>query len=55
MRVLERLFCNCVWVIWISLFVRRPGARPEEHTTMPGSSGEACRCLIPDRTVLPGW
>ena len=55
MRVLERLFCNCVWAIWIGLFVGRPGARAEERPTMPGSSGEACRCLLPDWTVLPGW
>lgn len=55
MRVLEKLFCNCVLAFWIGLFVRRPGGRPEERPIMPGSSGEACRCLIPDRTVLPGW
>ena len=55
MRVLERLFCNLLWLAWVGLLVSRRGARPEERPTMPGSSGEACRCLNPDRTVLPGW
>ena len=55
MRALERLFCSCLWLAWVGLLVNRRGARPEERPTMPDSSGEACRRLIPDRTVLPGW
>jgi len=54
MRVLERLFCDWMWLAWVSLLVSRRRARPEEPPTMPGSSGEACRCLLPDRTSLPG-
>ena len=55
MRVLERLFCNYMWLAWVGLLVSNRDARPEQRPTMPGSSGEACRCLIPDRTALPGW
>jgi hypothetical protein len=55
MRVLERLFCNGIWLAWVALLVSRRGARPEERPTMPGSSGEACRRLLPDRAALPGW
>ncbi len=28
MGVLERLFCNCVWLAWIGLLVGRPAGRP---------------------------
>ena len=55
MRVLERLFCHCVWFAWVGLLVSNRGAPSEERPTMPDSSGEACRCLMPDRTALPGW
>jgi len=55
MRVLERLFYNFMWAAWVGLMVSRPGARPEERPMSLGSSGEACRNLITDRTVLPGW
>ena len=55
MRVLERLFCNSMWLAWVGLLVSERDARPEQRPTMPRSSGEACRCLIPDRAILPGW
>lgn len=55
MIVLERLLCNCMWLAWIGLFVSRRGARPEERPTLPDSSGDVRRCLLPDRTSLPGW
>ncbi len=55
MRVLERLFCNYMWLAWVGLLVGNRDARLEQRPIMPGSSGEACRCLMPDRTVLPGW
>jgi len=55
MRFLESLFCNVVWLLWIGLSVDRSGVRPEERPTSLGSSGEACRRLMPDRAILPGW
>ncbi len=55
MRVIERLFCTYIWLLWVGLSVSRQGARAEERPTSPGSSGEACRSLMPDRTILPGW
>jgi len=55
MRVLERLACNFMWLAWIIFLVGSRHAHPEQRPTMPGTSGEACRCLIPDRTILPGW
>ncbi len=55
MRVIERLFCTYMWLLWVGLSVSRQGARAEERPMSPGSSGEACRSLIPDRTILPGW
>jgi len=55
MRFLESLFCNVVWLLWIGLSVDRSGVRPEERPTSVGSSGEACRRLMPDRAILPGW
>ena len=55
MGLLEHLFCGWLWLAWVGLLVGRRDARPEERPAMPGSSGEACRCLIPDRTILPGW
>ena len=55
MRLLERLFCAGVWLAWIGLLVGRRGARPEERPPAQGGSGDACRSLVPDRTVLPGW
>jgi len=55
MRVIERLFCTYMWLLWIGLSVSRPNARAEERPMSPGGSGEACRSLMPDRTILPGW
>lgn len=55
MHVLERLFCDWMWLAWVGLLVSWRGARPEERPTMPGSGGEAYRCLLPGRTSLPGW
>ena len=55
MRALERLLCNCMWVAWVALLAGGRSARPGERPMSRGSSGEACRSLIPDRTVLPGW
>ena len=55
MRVLEQVFCSFVRLLWAAFFVSRAGAPAEERPEPPDSSGEACRCLVPDRTVLPGW
>jgi hypothetical protein len=55
MHVLERLFSNYLWLLWVGLLVGRRGARPEERPTPLGSSSEVSRCLVPNRTVLPGW
>jgi len=55
MHFIERLLCYGVWLAWVGLLVSKRDGRPEERPTMPGSSGEACRCLMPDRTILPGW
>lgn len=54
-RVLERMFCGCVWLLWTAALVSRPGAPAEERPKAPDSSGEACRCLSPNRTMLPSW
>jgi hypothetical protein len=53
MQILERLICNFMWLTWVALMVSRPGARPEERPVSPDSSGMACRCLAPERTILP--
>lgn len=55
MHVPERLFCNYMWLLWVGLSVGRQGVRPEKQPTSLGSSGETSRCLVPNRTVLPGW
>ncbi len=55
MHVLERLSCGYMRLLWTAMLVSRPGARAEERPKPPDSAGEACRCLIPDRTMLPGW
>lgn len=55
MHVIERLFCNAMWLLWVGLSVSRQNARTEERPTSLGSSGEACRSPTPDRTILPGW
>lgn len=55
MHVIERLFCDCAWLAWVGLLVSRRNARPEERPTMPGSNGMACRSLVPNRAIMPGW
>jgi len=55
MHFIERLFCNAMWLLWVGLSVSLQNARAEERPTSLGSSGEACRSLTPDRTILPGW
>jgi hypothetical protein len=55
MPILERLFCNFVWLAWVVLSVQRRGARPEERPISHDLSSELRQSLIPDRTTLPGW
>ena len=55
MRVLERLFCSYVQSLWVIFLVGRSGAPAEERPKPPDNSGEACRCLVPERAILPGW
>ncbi len=55
MRVLEQVFCSYVRLLWVAVLVGRPGAPAEERPKPPDSSGAACRCLVPDRAMLPGW
>ena len=54
MRTLERLFCDFMWIAWVGLFVGDRSAGQQQWPTKTGS-GEACRRLVPDRTILPGW
>ncbi len=50
MRILERLFCNYVWLLWIGMSVGEHNTRSEERPVPLAS-----RDLVPNRTVLPGW
>ncbi len=61
MRVLERLFCNYMWLAWAGLLVSRRGARPEERPTFGQScqGGDACPSnepgpATPDLSASPG-
>ncbi len=55
MKYVERLFCGGLWIAWVVTFVGQDWTRPEDRPRGQGSSGEACRSLLPDRTILPGW
>ncbi|MBV9782994.1 MAG: hypothetical protein JO264_04165 [Acidisphaera sp.] len=55
MRILERLLCTCMWLAWVGLSVDREGTRPGEWPKPLNGSGDASRCLLPNRTILPGW
>ena len=52
-RTVERLFCGFVRGAWIVLLVGRWGDGSDVRQPDRGGSGEACRALMPDRTVLP--